>query len=100
MQIGNQKYNLQIAAGGIAILFAWFDFIWFLKRYSLLGIYILMANKVFITLFKVRHQFICAMLERVSINFLRDFLISIAFRIIVPKLNKLVWSYVIGNILA
>ena len=48
-----QKTNEQIQAGAVAILLAWINFIWFFKRLSLFGIYIIMAKKVFMSLLKV-----------------------------------------------
>ena len=47
------KTDEQIQAGAIAVLLAWINFIWFFKRLSLFGIYIIMAKKVFMSLLKV-----------------------------------------------
>ena len=49
------KRNGQIQAGAIGVFLAWINLIWFLKRFSGFGIYIIMAKKVFITLLKVGH---------------------------------------------
>ncbi|CAB4007929.1 Hypothetical predicted protein, partial [Paramuricea clavata] len=43
------KANAQIAAGAISIFLAWINFVLFLKRFSLFGIYILMTKRVFFT---------------------------------------------------
>ena len=48
-----QKTDQQIQAGAVAVLLAWINFIWFFKRLSLFGIYIIMAKKVFMSLLKV-----------------------------------------------
>ena len=48
-----RKTDAQIQAGAIAVLLAWINFIWFFKRLSGFGIYIIMAKKMFITLLKV-----------------------------------------------
>ena len=47
------KGDLQIAAGVIAIFLGWINYSFFLKRFSLFGIYIIMAKRVFITVCKV-----------------------------------------------
>ena len=52
-QSGDKKRNWQIAAGAFSVFFGWINFIWFLKRYSLLGIYVIMASKVFKSVLKV-----------------------------------------------
>lgn len=53
IQLDDQKSNLQRAAGAIALTLSWINFVWFLKMFSLFGIYIIMAEKVFITICKV-----------------------------------------------
>ena len=53
---GERKGNLQIALGAISVFFAWINFSLFLKRFSLFGIYIIMAQKVFRTVCKVNVQ--------------------------------------------
>ena len=48
-----KKSNSQIAAGAITIMLGWVNFAWILKMFSLFGIYVIMANKVFTTICKV-----------------------------------------------
>lgn len=48
-----EKTKLQIEAGVVAVLLAWINFIWFFKRISYFGIYIIMAKRVFTSLLKV-----------------------------------------------
>ena len=50
---GSTKTDVQIAAGGISVFLGWINFSLFLKRFSLFGIYIIMAKKVFLTVCKV-----------------------------------------------
>ena len=53
IQSGQQKSSFQIASGAIAIFLSWINFIWFMKSFSLFGIYIIMAKKVFLSICKV-----------------------------------------------
>ena len=50
---GNTKTDVQIAAGAISVFVGWINFSLFLKRFSLFGIYIIMAKRVFLTVCKV-----------------------------------------------
>jgi hypothetical protein len=50
---GSTKADGQIAAGAIAVFLGWINFSLFLKRFSLFGIYIIMAKRVFLTVCKV-----------------------------------------------
>ena len=47
-----EKTDEQIQAGAIAVLLAWINFMWFFRILGL-GIYIIMAKKVFVSLLKV-----------------------------------------------
>ena len=48
-----EKNQMQIGAGSIAVFLAWINFTLFLKMFSPLGIYIIMAKKVFTSILKV-----------------------------------------------
>ncbi|XP_028391719.1 transient receptor potential cation channel subfamily A member 1-like isoform X3 [Dendronephthya gigantea] len=50
---GSTKTKVQITAGVISVFLGWINFSFFLKRFSLFGIYIIMAKRVFRTVFKV-----------------------------------------------
>ena len=50
---GSTKADGQIAAGAIAVFLGWINFSLFLQRFSLFGIYIIMAKKVILTVCKV-----------------------------------------------
>ena len=50
---GEEKTVGQIQAGAIAVLLAWINFLWFFKSLSVFGIYIIMAQKIFLSLLKV-----------------------------------------------
>jgi hypothetical protein len=52
------KTHVQIAAGAIAVFLAWVNFTLFLKMFSPLGIYIIMAKKVLMSILKVVKRFI------------------------------------------
>ena len=52
------KTKAQTEAGAIAVLLAWINFVWFFKRLSLFGIYIIMAKKVFTSLLKVSSAYV------------------------------------------
>ncbi|CAB3988863.1 transient receptor potential cation channel subfamily A member 1-like [Paramuricea clavata] len=51
--VGNTKADAQIACGATALFLGWINFSLFLKRFSLLGIYIIAAKRVFLTVCKV-----------------------------------------------
>lgn len=53
---GSTKAEIQIATGVIATFLAWINFSLFLKQFSLFGIYIIMAKRIFITVCKVCHM--------------------------------------------
>ena len=48
------KTHIQIGAGAIAVFLAWVNFTLFLRIFSPLGIYIIMAKKVLMSILKVR----------------------------------------------
>ena len=50
---GDEKSNVQISAGSIAVLLGWLNFTWLLRISGKVGIYVIMAEKVFLTVFKV-----------------------------------------------
>ena len=50
---GSAKTDVQTAAGAISVFLGWINFSSFLKRFSLFGIYIIMARKVLLTVCKV-----------------------------------------------
>ncbi|CAB3985438.1 Hypothetical predicted protein [Paramuricea clavata] len=56
IQSGQQKDSFQIASGAIAVFFSWINFIWFMKSFSLFGIYVIMAKKVFLSICKVSRK--------------------------------------------
>ncbi|XP_028391797.1 transient receptor potential cation channel subfamily A member 1-like [Dendronephthya gigantea] len=49
----SKKTEMQIEAGAISVFLGWINFSLFLKRFSLFGIYIIMAKRVFLTVCKV-----------------------------------------------
>jgi hypothetical protein len=49
----SDKNHVQIGAGAIAVFLAWVNFTLFLQMFSPLGIYIIMAKKVFTSILKV-----------------------------------------------
>ena len=53
LPVNETKTKSQIEAGAIAIFIAWINFIWFLKRLPMFGIYVVLTNKVFMSLLKV-----------------------------------------------
>ncbi|XP_028410681.1 transient receptor potential cation channel subfamily A member 1-like [Dendronephthya gigantea] len=53
LPINEIKTKSQIEAGAISIFLAWINFIWFLKRLPIFGIYVVLTKKVFLSLIKV-----------------------------------------------
>ncbi|XP_028391726.1 transient receptor potential cation channel subfamily A member 1 homolog isoform X2 [Dendronephthya gigantea] len=50
---GSTKTKVQITAGVISVFLGWINFSFFLKRFSLFGIYVIMAKRVFRTVCQV-----------------------------------------------
>ena len=53
---GETKRDIQIAAGAISMFLGWINFSLFLKGFTSLGIYIIMAKRVFLTVCKVQYS--------------------------------------------
>ena len=54
LPVNETKSKSQIEAGAIAIFIAWINFIWFFKQQPTFGIYVVLTNKVFQSLLKVK----------------------------------------------
>ena len=51
--IGEEKTNVQITLGAIAVFCSWINLILYLQWFSLFGIYVVMTQRVFLTVCKV-----------------------------------------------
>ena len=52
------KTEAQTEAGAIAVLLAWINYLWFYKSTPYVGIYIIMAKKVFTSFLKVSSTYV------------------------------------------